>query len=428
MMNCTQLNCTRYSKPLSTLTLILALGLILGNLSSSQAENWTRFRGENGTGISQETAFPVKWKSSDYIWDVKLPGTGHSSPIIWEDHLFVTCSDNSGTKRQLVCLNSETGKLLWKKTIALKSMHLHKKNSFASGSPTTDGESVFVTFTDDNHILLAAYTMKGEEIWTKDFGEFQSQHGPGVSPIVYKNMIILPNDMMGPSHVFAVDKKTGDIIWKTKRKFRRTAYSTPMIYANANGQDEIICISGATGVTGLDPQTGKELWASGEMPMRTVASPVMGDGVVIALCGSGGSGKLMVAVEPGSKGNQTAKVRYERKKQLPYVATPVVYNGLLFIWADAGIVTCMDIKTGKELWMKRVGGKFSGSPVCVDGNIYCIGEGGTVVVIAAKDQFEELGRTELNETSYATPAISNGKMYLRTETHLYCLPSKNSKS
>ena len=194
------------------------------------------------------------------------------------------------------------------------------------------------------------------------------------------------------------------------------------------GSPQIICVSGANGVTGHDPESGKQLWGSGQMLMRTVASPVYGEGVVIAVCGSGGSGKQLVAVEPPKNGDSnTAKIRYERKKELPYVPTPIAYKGHLFLWSDSGVVSCLDMGTGDVVWMKRVGGKFTGSPVCVDGKLYCIDESGDVVCIAASAEYEMLGRSSLGEYSHSTPAVAGGKMLLRTEKQLFCINASSAK-
>lgn len=394
-------------------------GLAVADEAAQNA--WPRFRGNNGTGLSSQQGFPVNWTAEDYAWEVTLPGTGHSSPVIWGNHVFTTCGSRDGTKRMLLCLDLGTGEINWQRELQLSSVHLHKKNSFASGSPATDGEHVYVSFADADNYVLAAFDFSGEPLWRKNFGPYESQHGPGASPMIYNDLVILTKDMLGPSAIFAVDKVTGEQVWESPRDYRRAAYSTPMI-VQVEGEDQLICVSGATGVTGLDPQTGKELWRSGQLPMRTVASPAYGHGVVIALCGSGGSGKLMVAVEPSSKsGPKQAKVRYTRNRELPYVPTPIAYKNWLFLWSDGGVVSCLDIANGDVIWMKRVGGKFTGSPICVDGKLYCISEDGEVTIIAASDEYEELGRVPLNELSYSTPAVSGSNMLLRTESKLYCL-------
>lgn len=391
--------------------------------SVSVAENWSRFRGENGTGISEEKGFPTQWSAKDYAWKIDLPGKGHSSPVIWGNQAFITSGDKTGNHRILACYDVTNGKELWKQTITLSPVHLHKKNSFASGSPTTDGNRVYVAFADDGHYILAAYTMDGKPVWNRDFGEFSSQHGPGASPMVYKDCVILTKDMLGPSELIAVDSKTGKDKFRVPRpEFRRSAYGTPIV-VDVAGSPQIICVSGANGVTGHDPQTGKQLWGSGQMLMRTVASPVYGDGVVIAMAGSGGSGKQLLAVELPKEQASEPTVRFNRKKELPYVPTPVYYQGHLFLWSDSGVVSCLKMSTGDVVWMKRVGGKFSGSPICVDGRLYCISEDGNVVVVAASPEYEHLGSSPLGEYSHSTPAVAGGRMLLRTENQLFCIES-----
>ncbi len=396
---------------------------ILGPANLKSEENWPRFRGENGTGISRQDGFPVSWSQADYEWVVDLHGKGHSSPVIWGKRLFVTVGTEAGG-RILRCLNAETGQELWSQELGLEANHLHLKNSYASGTPAVDGERVYCTFADEKQYLVLAYTLEGDLVWSADLGSFTSQHGQGVSPIVAGELVIVPNDQMGPSTVAALDRKTGKIVWNSSRTFRRTSYSTPIIYHDPTGRDQVICVSGATGVTGLDLNTGRQLWISGQMPLRTVASPVMGHGLVIASCGSGGKGKYLVAVDPTGEGNVSeTHIRYERKRILPYVPTPIVRGEQLFLWTDDGIVCCLDMKTGKDIWQKRVGGKFSGSPVLIGDKLYCISEAGEVVVLAIEPEAKILGRSPLGDESYATPAVANGRLYLRGFHSLACLKS-----
>lgn len=404
----------------------LLTGLFLGLIHQSALaeENWPRFRGPNGTGISEQKGLPTSWSEKDYEWVVEFDGKGHSSPCLWGTALFITTGKDDGA-RTLHCLDALTGEERWSDTITLAPSHLHKKNSYASGTPATDGERVYVGFGDDDHIVVAAYTFEGKKVWSRDLGRFESQHGFGLSPIVYEGKLIVPNDQKGPSFIQALDVMTGETLWSTPRKFVTTSYATPMIL-NVGGEDQIITLSGATGLAGLDPGTGKSLWESGELPQRTVASPVFGNGLLIATCGQGGRGQYLAAVDPtpGQDGNLLAA---ERKQNLPYVPTPVVQDQYLFLWNDDGIVCCVDM-TGdltQNVWRERVGGNFSGSPVIIDGKIYCISEEGQVVVIDASPQFKLHGSSPLGDQSYATPAVANGRLYLRGFQRLACLKASS---
>ncbi|MCA8995741.1 MAG: PQQ-binding-like beta-propeller repeat protein, partial [Planctomycetaceae bacterium] len=393
--------------------------------SSALAENWPRFRGENGVGHSDLQGVPTNWTKDDYEWVLELPGKGHSCPVVWGKQLFVTCGKEDGTRTTL-CLDAITGKTIWQDSIQLEASHLHKKNSYASGTPCVDGERVYVTFGDDQHYTILAYSLSGERLWSKDLGAFTSQHGFGISPIVHNGKVILPDDQMGPSKVEALDVKTGNSVWSHERKFRRTSYATPLI-AQVDGKDQIVCLSGAVGLAGLDPETGNEIWSSGEMPMRTVGSPVMVAGKLVATCGSGGRGKYLVAVEPAA--TSELGEHQERTQNLPYVPTPIANGNYLYLWCDDGIVCCVDMTQPdltKNVWRERVGGNYSGSPVLINGKIYCISEEGEIAVIDASPTFKDYGKSPLGDQSYATPAVANGRVYFRGFNTLACLKAHGS--
>lgn len=402
---------------------------VLALTQSACAENWTRFRGPNGTGVSGQKGIPTTWSPGDYAWKVTLPGLGHSSPVIWEDKLFVTSAIDEGTVRYLHCLNTRTGKQLWRRQTGLNRSHKHSKSSWASATPVVDGDRVYVAFADKESYFLAAYDFDGELVWRRDLGEFDSQHGQGVSPIIYKDLIIIPNDQKGPSSIVAYNRKTGELVWSALRTIRKTSYATPMIYREKGQKPQLICASGAMGLTSLDPETGEPLWQSGSFPGprgRTVHSPVEAAGLLFQAAGGGGKGSLMVAVDPHGKGDVSkTHVKYRRKKSLPYVPTPVAYKGYLYLWNDNGVVHCIQPKTGKTVWTQRVDGSdYSGSPVCIDGKLYCMSEKGYCVVIAASPKYRYYGKVNLGDSSHATPAVANGRLYLRTFRHLYCLEAQ----
>ena len=238
---------------------------------------------------------------------------------------------------------------------------------------------------DTERFLLAAYDFDGTLVWRRILGPFESQHGLGASPIVFEELVIIPNEQVGPSSIIALDRQTGKTVWSTLRKSRilGTSYGTPIIVKSKNDAPQLICCSIAMGVTSLDPYTGTLNWSSGELPARTVASPAYGNGVIIQTCGGGGIGKFMVAVDLTGKGDVSqTHVKYTRNKALPYVPTPIAYNGYLFLWTDQGVAHCVEIETGKTVWAnKRVSGALKGSPICVDGKLYAICENGDVVVI-----------------------------------------------
>ena len=408
--------------PVWTSRLLCGWGLALLLSTPVWSENWTRYRGDNGTGLSDATGIPSQWSPGDYLWSRDLPGLGHSSPVIYDDRLFVTSAVEEGALRYLFCLDSRSGKELWSRQLGMNRSHKHSKSSWASSTPVTDGRSVFVALADKERLLLSSYDLEGQLLWRRSLGRFSSQHGHGVSPILYKDLIILPNDQKGPSSVIALDKATGQTRWSALRSIRRTSYSTPFVLSRPGKEPQLICVSGASGVTSLKPETGEVNWYTGEFPLRTVASPVYGGGLITATCGGGGVGKLLIAIDPDGAGAVSdTHIKYRIERNLPYVPTPVVYQGHIFLWYDNGVVRCLDVRSGKNLWTQRIGGKYSGSPICISGKLYCMSEAGEVVVLAASPEFQRIATNPLGDPSHSTPAVANGRLYLRTFHRIFCI-------
>jgi outer membrane protein assembly factor BamB len=392
-----------------------------------RADNWPRFRGENGSGVSKEQGFSSLWSPDRLRWTVPVPGTGHSSPVIWGDKLFLTTASDKGTTRSVLCFDARTGKLIWTKSIQLNANPKHPKSSWASATPAVDGERVFVAFADVQHYLLLAYDFDGNQLWQEDLGSFESQHGEGASPILFEDLVIMVNDQDGPSSIVARDKRTGRSVWTAPRNSgtQSTSYATPFIYQPKQGPPQLICSSSFSGVSALDPKTGKSIWTTKAIPQRTVGSPVLSSGLILQTCGAAGQGTLMVAIDPSGHGDVSqSEVRYKRTKMLPYVPTPLAYQNYVFLWCDHGAVCCVEPTTGKDLWTKRVGGDFSGSPIGAGGMLFNIDEQGNVVVLAAGPEFKLLGKLPLGEPSNSTPAVANGRLYLRTFHHLTCVAAR----
>lgn len=412
---------------LSRLTASLLL-LALAVPSLSAQENWPRFRGENGTGVSGQTGLPVTWSPGDFEWNIALPGVGHGSPIVWGDRLYITSGSDDGSleggsERYLYCIDAATGEAIWSRTIGFNSTHRHKKNSFASSTPCTDGRQVYVAFADEPHLTLAAYTMDGELQWRRLLGPFTSQHGLGISPILFDGMVILAKDMMGPSEIMALDTETGQTVWSTLRHVRRTSYATPILIHTPDGATQLIAVSGASGVSGLDPYTGRPIWWTKEFPMRTVAAPVYANGLIIASCGGGGRGSDLWAVDPTGTGDVSdTHIKWELHREIPYVPTPIVNGDYLYLLTDLGVLNCVEIATGKSVWAKRVTTTtVSSSPVMIDGKIYCPDEKGIVTVVDASPEFKSYGQSPLGDPTHATPAVAGGRLYFRTFHRLVAL-------
>jgi len=417
----------RRSRKFRRLVGLAYLGGCLSLAAVTRADNWPRFRGQNGSGVSDEQGFSAPWNPDRVRWTVTVPGTGHSSPVIWGDKLFLTTASETGTTRSVLCFDALTGKPLWTRSVQLNANPKHPKSSWASATPAVDGERVFVAFADVQHDLLLAYDFDGNQHWQEDLGHFESQHGQGASPILFGDLVIMVNDQDGPSSIVAYDKRTGHRVWKVPRNNgqQSTSYATPFIYRPKQGPPQLICSSAYSGVSGLDPKIGKTIWTTGLLPQRTVGSPVLSAGLILQCCGVAGQGSLMIAVDPNGQGDVSkTAIRYKRTRLLPYVPTPLAYQNYLFLWCDRGTVCCVDPTTGKDLWVKRIGGNFSGSPIGAGGMLFNIDEQGDVVVLAAAPEFKLLGKIPLGEPSNSTPAVANGRLYLRTFHHLTCVAAR----
>ena len=406
------------------------LSLFIITTVFASAENWPQLRGPDGAGISMEKGLPVKWTTKDYAWQIKLPGIGHSSPIVWEDNVIVTLASQKGAQRFIECYSAATGKPVWSKTLGGETHPKHALNSYASATPVTDGKRVFVSWGDNDEFFMMAHDLQnGKELWRTQLGVSLSDdgHGTAVSPVLFEDLVIILNEHdTSLGYIAALDQATGKVRWKLDRKINKMTYSTPIL-VEYGGQTQLINACLNDGLMGLDPRNGKILWTTpNTYTLRTVAMPVYWNGHVFGSCGGGGKGKLMTAVKLGGQGKVTeTHVAWERSRSLPYVPTPIAYGDHLYLWLDNGIVVCVDAKTGAEQWNERVGrGDFSSSPVCINGKIYCSSRTGEFTVIDASPIFKMHGRSQLGESIHSTPAVSNGRMFIRGFEHLYCLEAK----
>jgi outer membrane protein assembly factor BamB len=297
----------------------------------------------------------------------------------------------------------------------------HQKNSFATSTPTTDGERIYVVFTSPAKIMVHCIDAAGRPVWERDLGPFKGQHGSGASPILYKDHLIVSNEQDGPSFIASLDKFTGKTRWQTPRASEIVAYSTPFVLADE--KMDLLVVSSKAGLAAMEVETGKPVWHCSLFKQRVVASPILAGSLVVAHSGSGNKGERMIAVRPGGQGDVSGShVVWQETKTLPYCPSPLAFEGRLYTIGDSGgLARCMDAKTGKELWHERLEGNFSASPIRAGGKIFLVGEKGLVFVIAAGPKFELLGKNAIDDYFVATPAVAGNRLYLRGESNLWCI-------
>jgi outer membrane protein assembly factor BamB len=381
--------------------------------------DWTRFRGPNGSGIGEKTTVPAQLTPRDVRWRTELVGEGHSSPVIARGRVFVTTAERG--KRHLLCLDTRSGKELWRQSFAYRAYHTHALNSAASATPAVDSERVYSLWAAPEAFIAVAHGHDGKELWQRDLGPFETQHGGATSPIVHEGLLIFSREPEnGDGSLLALDARTGQTRWEVKRPSRDAPYSVPLLFTPQNGAPaQLVFSSTAHGVTSVDPKTGRRLWELPDLfPYRCVGSPIAAGGQIIATSGVGNGSRRLVALRPAPGGGGAPQIAWSLTRGAPYVPTPIAVDGLLFLWGDGGIVTCVRPESGQTVWQERVGGTFYGSPVCSAGTLWAVSTQGELVAIAAAPTFRRLGRSDLGAPSNATPALADNTLYLRTVRHL----------
>lgn len=395
------------------------------------AQEWTRFRGPNGTGLSDAKSIPTKWTDADYNWKIELPGIGHSAPVLWGKKIFLTSASEETAMRMVLCVDADSGKIVWKREFPSKHHHKHLRNSFASPTPAVDEKQIYLSWSEPEEYSLLALDHDGKDVWKLNLGPYVSQHSAGPSPIVYDDMVILCNEQDGPlkgesdkvgvSFLIAVDRKDGKLRWRTDRVSAVVSYSTPCVYQPPGQKPVLLFNSQGQGVTGVDPLTGLKVWEVADvLNKRSVSSPVFWKDLVFATCGSGGGGGYVAAVRTGPK----PEIAYKIADAAPYVPSLLVKGDRLYMWSDKGIVSCVNPADGTVIWKERLGNNFSGSPICVGDAMIAIAEDGQVYVVRAKDTYELIATVPLGEDSRSTPSVADGRLYLRTNSHLFSLGGK----
>ncbi|MHC4594859.1 MAG: outer membrane protein assembly factor BamB family protein [Planctomycetota bacterium] len=396
----------------------MAVNLVLSN--PILAENWPAWRGPRGDGSSLEKNVPVRWSGTEnVVWKVPIPGKGHASPIVWADRIFVVTALPAQEQRLLLCLDSSNGKTLWQRVVLETPLEkINKLNSYASSTPATDGQKVYVSFLDRDKMFIAAYDFNGKKAWDARPGVFSSMHGYCSSPVLWKDKVIVNGDHDGPVYIVALDRATGKTIWKTARPNETRSYCTPII-RHIEGRNQLI-LSGSKCVASYDPDTGKQHWIIDGPTEQFVASLVYNDELLFMTCGF--PKRFIQAIRPDGQGNVTAThVVWQTDRDCSYVPSPIVFGPYFLVVSDSGVATSLDAKTGKSIWRERLGVKHSASLVSANGLVYFLSDKGIMTVVRPGPQFDVVAENQLGEETYASPAISNGLMFLRGAEHLYCI-------
>jgi outer membrane protein assembly factor BamB len=388
------------------------------------ASYWTRWRGPSGQGMVEGTGYVDTWSNTENVkWRVTVPGQGHSSPIIWKDHLFLTTSREGGAKVSMLAYSRRDGKLLWETTLPTEGVeHKYQKNSHASATATTDGERIYASFGTHG---LAAFDFSGKILWHRKLGALNNYHGSAGSPVLYKDRLFLYQDHRGSatlrSFVAAFDVKTGDNIWWTDRT-ATTGWGTPAVITTGE-RDELIVSSQRT-VNSYDPDTGAEFWTVRGNMMEVIPTPVAGHGFVFASSGRAGP---TFAIRPGGTGDVTAShVAWSSPRGSPFVPSSLIHGDLLYQLNDMqSILTVFHAKTGELAYQDRLGVAmregFSSSPVAVGNLIYFTNDDGQTFVVEAGPTFKLLRVNELDARVIASPALVDGTWYWRTDRELLAI-------
>jgi hypothetical protein len=403
------------------LIFILTL-LIINFLTVAQAQNWPNWRGPNGDGTSIETNLPTKWDSTtNVVWKSPVPGIGHSSPIVWENKLFTITALPETQEKVLLCYDCKNGDLLWQK-IVLKSAfeNKHGDNSFASGTPATDGKLIYVSFLEGEDVVVAAYDFTGKQVWIQRPGKFSSPHGYSCSPALFEDKVIINGNSKGDdSFVAALSRTDGKLIWKVSHQNPAHSFSTP-VFRKMAGKMQMIFL-GNKEVASYNPDDGSKYWFVNGPSEDFCSSPVYNEKTGLVLISSAWPQRNLLAIRPDGKGNVTeSHVVWQTKEGAYYVPSPVCTDDYLFTTMTNGKVHCIEIATGKILWVEDLGKQYS-SPVLAGGLVYMPNDQGVITVIKPGLTFEVLAKNSIGERMNASPAISNGKIYLRGDKHLFCI-------
>ena len=400
----------------------------LAACDSVQAENWMRFRGPTGQGLSNETNLPVTWSATENVkWKTSLPGKGWSSPIVFEDQIFLTASTEEGVSCQVICLNRKDGSVNWTTEVhRQKPGPMRKQNSYATPTPVTDGKHVYSVFYDGT---IIAVDFSGKIVWKNSEIDFFSLHGLGASPIVANGQVIMPFDGSSRDEtqigwkvpwekavVLSVDAEDGTVRWKGQRGKSRVGHVTPILVDN-NSQ---VISAGGDRVQGFDLDSGNRIWSIYSQGEGVTPSPVVGNGLLYT--SSGFEAPTLRAIRLGGKGDVTSThIAWEQKSGVAALSSLLYIEPHLYSISRDNILHCLEAASGEIVWRQRLDGTYSASPVYADGRIYLLSAEGETLVLRPGAKYEEIATNDLGETCYASMAVSQGNFFIRSAQHLYCI-------
>ena len=397
-------------------------------VDSAHGENWVRFRGPTGQGISSETNLPVTWSASKNIkWKTPLPGKGWSSPIVFEDHVFLTAATEEGVSCRVICIHRKDGSIAWSTEVhRQKPGAMRKQNSYATPTPVTDGKHVYSVFYDGT---VTAVDFSGTLVWKNSDINFFSLHGLGASPILANGQVIMPFD--GSSRedtqvgwkvpwekavVLSLDAENGSVRWKGTRGKSRVGHVTPILVNNGTQ----LVSAGGDRVQGFDPTTGRRIWSIYSQGEGVTPSPVVGDGLIYT--SSGFEAPTLRAIRLGGTGDITkTHIAWEQKRGVAALSSLLYIKPYLYSISRDNILHCLEASSGTIAWTQRLSGVHWASPVYADGRIYILSEEGVTLVLRPGPKYDEVGRNAIGVRCFASMAVSQGNFYIRSDRDLYCV-------
>jgi outer membrane protein assembly factor BamB len=394
-------------------------------------EDWPAFRGPTGQGLSAEKTLPLRWSTTENVaWKKPIPGRGWSSPVIQAGRVYLTTAVPAGRDQSLraLCLDAGSGKLLWSAEVFRQGAgapRIHTKNSHASPTPLIAGNRLYVHF---GHQGTACLDTDGKVLWKNSTLRYRPVHGNGGSPVLVEDAVVFSCDGAEERFVAALDRDTGKVVWKTERRTeadRFFSFSTPLVIT-VKGKKQLVS-PGSDVATAYDPATGKEIWRVRYSGYSVIPRPVFGHGLLFL--GTGFNTPQLLAVRVDGSGDVTdTHVAWTLRRGAPHTPSPLLVGDELYLVADGGLASCLDARTGRAHWQRRIAGTYSASPLHAAGRVYCLAEDGSAVVLRAGKKFEVLARNTLGERTLASPAAADGALFVRTAGHLYRLQERTASS